>query len=113
MPFVIAEPCIDYQDQACVRVCPVACIHFEQDKDRKLYIDPDECIDLALVSQCARLRRFLPSSTCPRSGASMQRLTSSGFAIKRLHGPWSMLLPCRRANVPGQCGERRRALWLV
>jgi len=45
MPFVIAEPCIDYQDQACVRVCPVACIHFEQDKDRKLYIDPDECID--------------------------------------------------------------------
>jgi NAD-dependent dihydropyrimidine dehydrogenase PreA subunit len=45
MPFVIAEPCIDVKDQACVSVCPVACIHFEADKDRKLYIDPQECID--------------------------------------------------------------------
>jgi NAD-dependent dihydropyrimidine dehydrogenase PreA subunit len=45
MPYVIAEPCIDVQDQACARVCPVACIHFEPGKDRKLYIDPDECID--------------------------------------------------------------------
>ena len=45
MPFVIAEPCIDVQDKACSRVCPVACIHFEPGQDRKLYIDPDECID--------------------------------------------------------------------
>ena len=45
MPFVIAEPCIDVIDQACVRVCPVACIHFDAGKDRKLYIDPAECID--------------------------------------------------------------------
>jgi ferredoxin len=45
MPFVITEPCIDVLDQACVTVCPVACIHFDQGKDRKLYIDPDECID--------------------------------------------------------------------
>ena len=45
MPFVIAAPCIDVLDQACVRVCPVACIHFEAGKDRKLYIDPNECID--------------------------------------------------------------------
>ena len=45
MTFVIAEPCIDVMDQACVRVCPVACIHFDAGKDRKLYIDPQECID--------------------------------------------------------------------
>jgi NAD-dependent dihydropyrimidine dehydrogenase PreA subunit len=45
MPFVIAEPCIDVQDQACVSVCPVACIHGEAGKDRKLYIDPHECIE--------------------------------------------------------------------
>jgi NAD-dependent dihydropyrimidine dehydrogenase PreA subunit len=45
MTYVIAEPCIDVQDRACVSVCPVACIHFEQGKDRKLYIDPQECID--------------------------------------------------------------------
>jgi NAD-dependent dihydropyrimidine dehydrogenase PreA subunit len=45
MTYVIAEPCIDVQDRACVSVCPVACIHFDQGKDRKLYIDPQECID--------------------------------------------------------------------
>jgi ferredoxin len=45
MTFVIAEPCIDVMDQGCVRVCPVACIHFDAGKDRKLYIDPHECID--------------------------------------------------------------------
>jgi len=45
MSFVIAEPCIDVIDQACIRVCPVACIHGDVEKDRKLYIDPNECID--------------------------------------------------------------------
>ena len=45
MTYVIAEPCIDVQDRACVSVCPVACIHFEPGQDRKLYIDPQECID--------------------------------------------------------------------
>ena len=28
-----------------MRVCPVACIHLDAGKDRKLYIDPNECID--------------------------------------------------------------------
>jgi NAD-dependent dihydropyrimidine dehydrogenase PreA subunit len=45
MPFVIAEPCIDVMDQACLSVCPVACIHGDTGQDRKLYIDPEECID--------------------------------------------------------------------
>ena len=45
MTFVIAEPCMDVMDQACVRVCPVACIHWDAGKARKLSIDPQECID--------------------------------------------------------------------
>ena len=32
-------------DKSCVEVCPVDCIHYEEGTDRKLYIDPDECID--------------------------------------------------------------------
>ena len=47
MTFVIAEPCIDVLDKACLSVCPVACIEFEEGEDRKLYIDPDGCIDCA------------------------------------------------------------------
>jgi NAD-dependent dihydropyrimidine dehydrogenase PreA subunit len=50
---VIAEPCVDVMDRACVAVCPVDCIHDEQGVDRTLYIDPNECIDCdACVEAC-------------------------------------------------------------
>ena len=42
MPYVIAEPCIDVMDRACVDECPVDCIY---EGERSLYIQPDECID--------------------------------------------------------------------
>ena len=45
MTYVITSPCIDVQDQACVEVCPVDCIHFDEGEDRMLYINPDECSD--------------------------------------------------------------------
>ena len=45
MTYVITTPCIDVQDQACVEVCPVDCIHFDEGQDRMLFINPDECID--------------------------------------------------------------------
>ena len=45
MTYIITDPCIDTLDQSCVEVCPVDCIHYEEGSDRKLYIDPDECID--------------------------------------------------------------------
>ena len=46
MTFVIAQPCIDVKDKACVDVCPVDCIHPTDGEDvEQLYIDPDECID--------------------------------------------------------------------
>jgi NAD-dependent dihydropyrimidine dehydrogenase PreA subunit len=42
MPYVIAAPCIDVMDKSCVEECPVDCIY---EGDRKLYINPKECID--------------------------------------------------------------------
>ena len=42
MPYVIASPCIDVNDKACVDECPVDCIY---EGDRKSYINPKECID--------------------------------------------------------------------
>ena len=45
MPYIIGDPCVDVMDTACVEVCPVDCIHYEEGTDRKLFIDPDECID--------------------------------------------------------------------
>ena len=42
MTYVIAEPCIDVLDRACVEECPVDCIY---EGKRMLYIQPDECVD--------------------------------------------------------------------
>ena len=42
MTYVIAEPCINVLDRACVEECPVDCIY---EGARALYIHPDECVD--------------------------------------------------------------------
>src|ERR1041385_2526547 len=42
MAYVIAEPCVDVHDRACVDECPVDCI---EDGLRKGYIQPNECVD--------------------------------------------------------------------
>ena len=46
MTYIIAEPCVDLKDGACVDVCPVDCI-YTTDDDNMFYINPDECIDCA------------------------------------------------------------------
>jgi NAD-dependent dihydropyrimidine dehydrogenase PreA subunit len=40
--YVIAQPCVDLKDLACVEECPVDCIY---EGNRMLYIHPDECVD--------------------------------------------------------------------
>jgi len=40
--YVIAEPCVDLLDKACIEECPVDCIY---EGNRMLYIHPDECVD--------------------------------------------------------------------
>ena len=42
MTYVIAEPCVDVLDKACIEECPVDCIY---EGARALYIHPDECVD--------------------------------------------------------------------
>jgi NAD-dependent dihydropyrimidine dehydrogenase PreA subunit len=70
MPYVICEPCIDVKDQACVDVCPVDCIHpasgepgFE--KERQLYIDPDECIDCGACEPECPVEAIYPDDEVP------------------------------------------------
>ncbi|MBO5633268.1 MAG: ferredoxin family protein [Aeriscardovia sp.] len=50
MAYVIAEPCVDVMDKACVEECPVDCIY---EGTRTLYINPNECVDCgACESAC-------------------------------------------------------------
>src|SRR5262245_13006922 len=42
MTYVVAQPCIDVKDKACIDECPVDCIY---EGGRMVYIQPDECVD--------------------------------------------------------------------
>lgn len=45
MAYVITESCVDRSDQSCVAVCPVDCIWGDLTVDRKMYVDPQGCIE--------------------------------------------------------------------
>jgi len=52
MTHVIAEPCVGVKDTACVDVCPVDCIHGDENSPQ-LFINPTDCIDCTLcVEAC-------------------------------------------------------------
>lgn len=48
MAFVITDACIDVQDRSCLEECPVDCIY---EGDRKMYVNPVECIDCGACEQ--------------------------------------------------------------
>jgi NAD-dependent dihydropyrimidine dehydrogenase PreA subunit len=65
--FAIGPECIDKMDQSCVAVCPADCITNEPGVDRKLYIDPDECIECgSCYSACPN--QAVWQSDWPRAG---------------------------------------------
>lgn len=52
MTYIICEPCVGVMDKACVDVCPVDCIH-ENEEEKMLYIHPEDCVDCGLcVPEC-------------------------------------------------------------
>jgi NAD-dependent dihydropyrimidine dehydrogenase PreA subunit len=60
MAFLIGAGCIDVADRSCVEVCPVDCIY---EGNRKLYINPNECIDCGACE-----------SACPVSAITFTRV---------------------------------------
>ena len=81
MPFVITDPCIDTKDQACVSVCPVDCIHFE-DSDRMLYINPSECIDCGACQPACPVSAIFPDSAVPDASKKFVQINELWYADK-------------------------------
>ena len=64
MTYIIAEPCIDVKDKACVEVCPVDCIH-GKDEDKMLFINPEECIDCGACEPACPVQAIFPEEEVP------------------------------------------------
>ena len=62
MAYVIAEPCINVKDKACVEVCPVDCIYEGKDM---LYIHPDECIDCGACEPVCPVKAIFAEDEVP------------------------------------------------
>jgi ferredoxin len=70
MTYIIAEPCINVKDTACVDVCPVDCIHPRKDEAGfaeavQLYINPDECIDCGACEPACPVAAIFPEDEVP------------------------------------------------
>jgi NAD-dependent dihydropyrimidine dehydrogenase PreA subunit len=80
MTYTITTPCLDVQDQACVEVCPVDCIHFDEGKDRMLYINPDECIDCGACEPACPVTAIFAEDDVPADQAPFKEINVLWFS---------------------------------
>ena len=78
MAYVIAEPCIDVMDTACVDVCPVDCIHTIEG-EKQLYINPTECIDCAACEPACPVTAIFILDDVPEQWTSYIELNEKFF----------------------------------
>jgi NAD-dependent dihydropyrimidine dehydrogenase PreA subunit len=62
MTYVITSDCVDIKDMSCIEECPVDCIY---EGDRKLYIQPKECIDCGACEPVCPVDAIYPDRTLP------------------------------------------------
>lgn len=79
MSYVIAEPCVDRMDQSCVQVCPVDAIHSQEGVDRKLYIDPDTCMECGTCAAACPNGAIYQADSLPSQFADYAWLDAAWF----------------------------------
>ena len=77
MTYIIAEPCINVKDQACVDVCPVECI---VDAGDQFVIDPAECIDCGACQPECPVEAIFPEDELPEKWAAFKDKNAKFFA---------------------------------
>jgi len=87
MTYIIAEPCVDTTDTACVDVCPVDCIYLNDESNSEaadkvqmvsdvinddngspintLFIHPEECIDCGACEPECPVEAIFPEDEVP------------------------------------------------
>ncbi|MGZ8563147.1 MAG: indolepyruvate ferredoxin oxidoreductase subunit alpha [Candidatus Limnocylindria bacterium] len=79
MSYVIAQPCVDHNDRSCIEVCPVDCISAEVGVDRKLYVDPDSCIDCGACADACPNEAIFRSDELPAQWTPFARIDATWY----------------------------------
>ena len=100
MPYVIAEPCINVKDKACVEVCPVDCIYEGKDQ---LFIHPDECIDCGACEPVCPVKAIFAEDETPDQWKSFIELNKQFFKDNPGEPHQSLsVVPPRRVGLPNR-----------
>lgn len=92
MTYIIAEPCVDVRDRACVKVCPVDCIYEIEVTQLKpgdpgykmtLYIHPSECIDCGACEPECPVEAIFPESEVPEKWKEYIDYNYAAFGVDR------------------------------
>ena len=73
---MIALPCVDVKDRACVDECPVDCIY---EGPRTLYIHPDECVDCGACEPVCPVEAIFFEDDVPDEWAEYMKINAEFF----------------------------------
>lgn len=88
--FVIAEPCIDVKDTACVDACPVDCIRPKRDESdfsdtTMLFINPIQCIDCGACVPVCPVSAIFAEGDLPEKWDHFMKINADHY-VKRTDG---------------------------
>ena len=86
MAYVIAEPCVNVKDKACVEVCPVDCIY---EGETMLYIHPEECIDCGACVEPCPVQAIFPADELPEKWKFYTEVNKAFFPDKSDDKAWA------------------------
>ncbi|WP_280265892.1 ferredoxin [Nocardia wallacei] len=84
MPYIIAEPCVDVKDKACIEECPVDCIY---EGGRMLYIHPDECVDCGACEPVCPVEAIFYEDDTPDQWSGYVNANVDFFEMEGLGSP--------------------------
>jgi NAD-dependent dihydropyrimidine dehydrogenase PreA subunit len=99
MTYIIADPCVNVKDGACIDVCPVDCI-YTTTEDNMMYIEPDECIDCAACEPVCPVTAIFVEDQTPPQWQSFIALNKDYFVGKDMDA-----LKQATQDAPRQVGE--------
>ena len=78
MTYVIALPCVDVKDKACIADCAVDCIY---EGDSMLYILPDECVDCGACEPVCPVEAIYYEDDLPAQWADYYKANVEFFSV--------------------------------
>ncbi|MFJ9755668.1 ferredoxin [Streptomyces sp. NPDC101149] len=84
MTYVIAQPCVDVQDRACLVECPVDCIY---EGNRTLYINPSECVDCRACEPVCPVEAIFAEEDLPQHRAPYTTVNAEYFEATSARQP--------------------------